>query len=285
MTWRSIEEAAENLGITTRTAYRWLQAKKLQRRKTDDGMVFVLSTDIQDDISDTDVMTSPDDTLDDGDRSRGTIKPHHNPNLRTGRSSIVSSLQTELEARKLELEISKIEDAKRKWEARRDKEEIEKVEEERVLKLEEFSLMERQSHKEEREKKGRIRIQYVKDEVSCGLKSFLPSSILGEIFLEVEKILSGMDVLNISIGELITYGRMVRDRVLKKHGPEVEMAARNHLSGTCLKMAEDTLRNLMERLRYEFSKTGAWNTPEEFRKFVYSAYPGVARELNLLGLL
>ncbi len=219
--YESIEQLAEEMEVSERTAWRWLKQGRIKKKRSEDGrIIFVLvdePTDITDtddtDMSATDVGDmSPSDTQPISDVS--TRRVDRKLSVRPGSGSLVQSLRDELEASKVSFELEKLEAEKKRWEERRDRERLEKAEQERIQRLEEHQTSEQQRREEQRT--GRIRNikQKIKDQIfSSTWVNFLSPQYRSKLIIEIERALSQVDVEELPEDELFCVAQGAAERV------------------------------------------------------------------------
>lgn len=226
--WSSIEELAENLGISERTAFRWLRSGKIKRKRSGYGQrIFVVAqeTDTDSDVSatdsDTDVSVNVSDTTD-NDTDMSVNVSNKIGGRRREEKSLVDSLEDELKASRVEFEIEKLQDAKEKWMERKNREKKEEEQSEQALKFQELALRQRQHEDEKRQREVRARIQQVKNAVCDDLeRKAIPAPILAMLYQEIEKLLGRMDVLSIPLDELLIYSHGIKEKLYKQFANEI----------------------------------------------------------------
>ena len=215
--WDSIEEAAEDLGISERTAWRWLKKGKIRKVKNGDGdVVFVASSDISTDNDNVTNVTGDNVSVSvvSKERVSSDRKESGQTPVKGGAGLLVQSLKDELEADRVAFEIEKLQDARTQWEERRDRERKEKLEQERMLRLEEVRMAEEYRQREEEQRNVRHKIQVAKKEACEGLDEFVSPHIFIFILQEIEKAFSKMRVEETPLHELIIIAEGVRDKII-----------------------------------------------------------------------
>lgn len=246
--WTSIEEAAEDLGISERQAWRWLKGGKIKKVKDEDGqIVFILAGE----STDTDVTT--DMALTSVGDNKTIKKSILSFSGKQSASSLVQGLRDELESARVEFEIEKIEDARTKWAKRKNEETVMKLEAEQAQRLEELLVREQGRREEEMRAKARGIIQRIKEQiVPIALQKTFPKSILGIIYLELEKLFSRMDVIGFSEDELIVLGEGVRGRIIKENYEEVRQSICGYTVGLAQMALNQAYPKIVEGVRQAY---------------------------------
>jgi hypothetical protein len=262
--WSSIPEAARALGVSERTAWRWLKSGKIRRTKAEGGgTLFVASPDIS-----TDNHSVTDVTCDNVSTSRftkGKIPANRvegpQPPVRREAGMVGQSLRDELEATRIAFELERLEHARFQWEERRDRERREKQEQERMVRLEGLRQFEKDQKSERMRQEARHKIQIAKKE-ACEGWDFLPPHIFAFVLCEIEQALSKLKVDEIPTQELIVIAEGVRDRVIQE--PSIVDEVRKVISEKLRMAAIDLYRREIWRLYQASVNQGFEGSYEEW---------------------
>ena len=272
----SIEELAEDIGISERQGWRWLKAGKIKKKKSEDGRIIFILVDEPTDITDTDFTDNV--TTDVSDMSSGDSEPISNRRVLAGKkqvsvrggSGLVQGLRDELEASRVQFEIEKLTDLKQKWQERQDRERKEKVEAERVKRLDEFLVRESQEQTAETEAKARAIIQKVKNEVlPVEMKDMIPVHIMAYMYQEIEKVLSKMDVLTLPFHELTIIAEGIKDRLIEQFSEELRPAIHDYF----ITLARQQLNESWRLLYHSYRERGGTLPYRNFILSLISKYP------------
>jgi hypothetical protein len=137
-----------------------------------------------------------------------------------------------------------------------------------MQKLEEFQITQEQRQAAEKTAKARAIIQRVKDEVlPIEMKVVIPPHILSLIYMEMEKVLSKMDIRSLPFSELVLIGEGIKDRLVGEFLDELRPAFHHYF----LSIAQKQLNQSM-RLTYQaYTKAGG---PLSYRDFLCSCLAG-----------
>ncbi|OGW55047.1 MAG: hypothetical protein A2Y81_13270 [Nitrospirae bacterium RBG_13_43_8] len=267
--WETIESLAEDMGISTRTGWRWLRDGKVQKKREDGQIVFALvekePTDTTDTLTtDTDNYVSSDMSVDVSDSDFVSKKKKVLKNrrisqtpIREGPSSLVQGLRDELESAKIEFEVEKLQDARERWNARKNKEHMEEAEEERMLKLAQFEMAEAHHQEEDEHQLVRKKIQRAKSEALEGLDKILLSAITANILQEIESQFLKLKVDEIPVHELVTMAEAIRDKVFQN--PLFVNSVRESLLKFAWQTHTQLLKNQMRKIYKQTLKQGTFN--------------------------
>lgn len=272
--YESIEQLAEEMEVSERTAWRWLKQGRIKKKRSEDGRIIFVLVDEPTDI--TDIDDSDNVTTDVSSMSVNDTESILDVSGRRGRklsvrpvSGLVQSMRDELETSKVEFEIEKIEDARSKWQERKDRERKEKAEQERAERLEEHWVREGERQTEEKEIQKRNVIQKVKNHViPAGMRAFIPAHILAFMYQEIEKVLSRMDVLGLPFSELVVLAKSIRDRVIEQNSESVRQSVYEYL----MALSRNGLKECLKQMYNDYMMDGGelsyrgWiltNTPPE----------------------
>lgn len=281
--WSSIEEAAESLGISERTCWRWLQSGKLIRTQNDEGEFFTLgdtgnSSDngTHTPYSDNHDMSDCDTTLmsmSDGMRRSRVREKGKNKSCSFDPTA---ALRKELEANRLELDLERLEDFRlqredRKAQIRREKMEQEKLrlEQERLkydreqkIRLEQETQEREKDLQEKRAKEVQETIRRVKDSIPF-LKS--PEIIPPQVFLELNLNLDGffkkIDVMAYSLFELRQMAEGVCIEALKPYADKIQEKVEDRCQVMLQKYWE---QEIVPKFREEYEKASRDGRGKEF---------------------
>ncbi len=297
MKWTTISEAQKEFGVCNKTIRRWKENRKI-RSKVKGGHVLVdidsVRNDAQGPMSNVPVPKASANLRKMGNRALtrelDDRQSDFNDDVQDSQASVQSvprskkahftplrSLEMDLKATEISFQLEKLEAERERWRALKENEKIEKEDKEMAIRMEEIRNYQQKHESEERDQKKRIRLDHVKKAISSNLVSFLPTSILAEIFMQVEKTLSGMDVLSLSIQELMTYGLMVRNRVLAKYASEVRTAYLNHLYS----VLQQEMKNQLDGIYRQFLNKG-WHG--SFKDLLATHAPQMLADLEALGI-
>jgi hypothetical protein len=266
--FNSIEGLAGELGISARTAYRWLRSGKIKRRREGGRTLFTLNEASSGDKIDSERVTSK--------MSRADTKAVNlNINDRgTGRSSSVSveSLKAEVEGKKLALELRKLEEIEARADERMEREKADRLEIERNLRLE----VEQERIAQERvEKKARERIEKVRRvkmaAIPAPLMATIPPHILSLTLSEIEIGLTKLDIDNLSERELLIHAEAIRSKIWSDsvYNREVRQAGVRAVFEDLDQYLHSQYDSFEERKRALWKALGKrfnGNMPEEIRK-------------------
>jgi hypothetical protein len=281
--WGSIDEAANDLGITTRSVYRQIESGKIRKQRgkgggwvyveeedtdvwrgddvTDDVTSDLTSTgdvkDVSNDFIDTSVDVSDKDFVSGKERVFRNKRVSQPTPIREGASSLVQGLRDELESAKIQFEVEKLQDAREKWTERKDGERKERIEKEQVLKLGQFQMEETQRRREEEQRRVRHKIQIAKAEALEGLDQILPSVITANVLQEIEGEFLKLKVDEIPSHELVTIAKAIRDKVFQD--PIFTDSVRESLLNYAWQASTQLLRNQMKKLYQQAVKQGRFN--------------------------
>lgn len=212
--WNTIEEVADNFQITERTAWRWLKSGKIVKHvDTDSNKPFFT-------VNENEVNTDYDD--DSGDMSVSGVSIDKSKPLNP-----LLTLKNELKSRKIELEISQLEDIQERQKERREAKAREKLERERLERQQE-ALLKEKARKENEEKREILRtMKIVRDFVLCdSIRETIPSEILPKIYSELDKYFRSINVLSYSYDELIEVAGGIVNQVANEYDNEQKMLQR-----------------------------------------------------------
>lgn len=240
--WNSIESLAEDLGISERTAWRWLKKGRIERMKDKDGIVFTLT-----DITATDV-TATDDTVTSerpsvSQMSIGGVKPKPI-------GPLAKFLVDELEANRALFQIDKVRTLRNEWAEQKQKElERKKRETEEAHEAEVKLRLQKESEEEEAWRKREI-VQRLKDKVIPEpLRKELPSEVLMTALLAIESELSKFDLVSMPESELQIYADEAKNQIFSS--PRYSPYVRQAVLRTIASELEKALRNWHEAWKRE----------------------------------
>jgi predicted transcriptional regulator len=209
--------------------------------------------------------------------SRKGLRGREHLSSRSG--SLVQSMRDELETSKVEFEIEKIEDARSKWQERKDRERLERVEQEKGQRLEELRVRETQRIQMEVEEKERAIIQKLKQKIlPLSAKQVLPASVMSSIYSEIEKILSRMNLIGVPFDELVILGQDVKNRIIAANAEAVRQSAYEYLTGLSRQVLKESLKQMFSDYRESGGELS-------FREFILANANSPDERETLLGLI
>ncbi len=266
--WESIEEICKELGISERTAWRWIGKGKIKKMKSEDGLTFFTLTT---DVTDTDNVSS------DSNRVSVVSKAKRDDHkLYKNYSSVipVPDPSPELKARReeveaVELEIRRLRGLKQLKELSNPYDPLadKRSEIERFKIEEELRSLKMRTIKEER-------IEKMKEEVLKGWKEFLPSHILVEIVCELNNFFHKSDIY--SFNDMLIYGGMIRDVILRKYSKEVFESIKSYLFDHIKKSITTLIREMLNDIEHQTGRPAL----EVLRDY----NPAIIQELLFLGI-
>lgn len=228
MAYNSIEAAAEDLGVSTRQCWRYLQQGRILKTQNSAGdTVFELN---------------------DTDTDNGTMTRHKGFSVsEIPKNNVIDSLKAELAASRLSLEIAKAEDARSAWQQRRDAEHRAEAEKAALIQAQKLRVEKEIEEKARNAELTAAKMQKLKAAILPeAVRDILPSEIFAEIFQEIAKIYDN-DACKLSFPDLLILGKAARNRILSKKYATVSNAFSNYgrsLLIECLKEYEREIKDL-----------------------------------------
>jgi hypothetical protein len=267
----SINEAAEALQITPRSVYRRIENGTIgKQRGKGGGWVYVLyededlpegdavTGDVTSDLTSTgDGKEASNDFVSNKERVFRNKRVSQPTPIREGTSSLVQGLRDELESAKIEFEVEKLQDAREKWNDRKERERKERIEEERILKLGQFQMGEARHLEEEKQRRIRHKIQIAKAEALEGLDQILPSVITANVLQEIEGEFLKLKVDEIPSHELVTIAKATSEKVFQD--PIFADSVRESLLNYAWQTSTQLLRSWVKKLYQQAVKQGRFN--------------------------
>lgn len=244
--FETIEKAAEALGISARQAWRYLASGRIQKHKTANGGIFFEVSD----TTDRDVMT------DCHDMTQGHGTEAYNGSKGINNTPLVNSLQEELKASRLQFDLEKNEAMRSDWYRRRNADRQSEIETRASAEAKMFEVRRNQQAVEVAESRRRAIIQRVKaTAVDNTFQKYLPAHVTADIFFEIEKLLSRID-LTLPESELKLYAQNITNTVLQRHSTEIQAHVQAIGQALIAEYADDVLKRLRHYIASQYGTTG-----------------------------
>lgn len=284
--WSSIESLSEDVGVSTRTGWRWLKSGRIQREREGDQIIFFLSENSHDSDNNegchSDVSSDTSGTeIDSGNVSRKKRHLRHfrvpekelnHPRVREARAD-AETLQWNIEQEIAKLELAKLrplqeppELIQRRVKLESRKMDLEEYQIDRDLETRREEERKKKDHlsEEERQVKARRIIQEIKVEVlSPKIMSIVPSHLISLLYDRIESTLLKLPVLDMLRDELLLIG----NRIFGEWVEEFREELREPLYNFFYKKAREEANRTLQLAYQDYLEKGGTLS---YRNFIFS---------------